>query len=546
MDKLFSIATVTFLVLCLSCAALAVVEDVPCSENYNFDGLKFTDFHPEKVAYSQNDTVKVTYTISNEFGSPLVQGDVKVLVMYRGTTDIDRIEDDDIIDDVIVQKDVNLQAGDKYTGSFEWKIPLQAKPGVYAINAYFPVQKKFNIAGLTFMTSVPAATTIFQVNGDTYEQILLDKNATSFNGNKYLFRSPIPAADSNAPISIKTTLLNPDKKDVVVTYELFQWDDINTKLDSYSKTETVSDTKDLQYTLNNLPVGVYVARITASSGDMQSILKVRFYIKGALGRFIWAGLGNFPLMNGDTSKVGFCLSNSAADPGDTSVQFNVSGTITVLDESGNTILEEKYTAPLTAAIVGKRINFTAGKQLTKATVKADMYDSNGTLMDSVEMVYDYGKFLNIEKKFALTAPDTAKDSLAYSVTYTDKYQDPLSGDTVVYMISPDGKVAALKQDTINGNLNGVFSLTGMADGVYTLKAVENNEHLTDSKTVTINSSTQEQQVTTTTTLAQEPTTTTLVAPAAENKSDNTLLIIAAVVIVLVAVFFVYKGKTKKP
>lgn len=543
MAKFNPINFITFLsVICLSCAASAIVEDVSCGENYNFDTLKFPDFYPEKAAYSQNDTVKVTYTLSNEFNAPLVQGDVKVLVMYRGTTDVDRIEDDDIIDDIIVQKGVNLQAGDKYTGSFEWKIPLYAKPGVYAMNAYFPVKKKFNIAGLTFMTSVPAATTSFEVKGGSYEQILLDKNATSFNGEKYLFRSPTPEAGPGSPVFITSKLLNPGKKNVDVTYELYKWDDLETKLDSYSKTETLSDSKDLAYPLGNLPAGVYVARITASSGDMKSILKVRFYVKGALGRFIWVGLGSFPLMNADASKIGFCLSNSAVEPGDSTVQFNVSGTITLLDEAGNKILEEKYAAPLTADISGKMINFTAGKQLTKATLKADMYDGQGNLMDSVEIPYEYAKFLNIDKKFTITAPDTVKDSLSYTVSYTDKYQDPISGKAVVYLISPSGRIVALKEDNISGNMGGVFSLAGMEDGTYTLKAVENVEHLADAKTITISSTAQEPV---TTTIAQNNPTTTHAGSSAEKNPDNTLLIAAVLIIVLAALIYVLFGKKKE-
>jgi hypothetical protein len=542
MDKLKSIIALSILsILCLGGSVYATVEDVSCNENYMFDGLKFKDFYPEKVTYFQNDTVKITYTIANEFGSPLVAGDVKVLVMYRAPNDVDRIEDDDIIDDLIVQKDVNIQSGDRYTGSFEWVIPSKAKPGVYAINAYFPVKKKFNIAGLTFYTAVPGATTTFEVKADSYEQILIDKNSTTFNGKRYMFRAPIPMVDPAAQVSIKAKLLNTGKKAVVVTYELYKWDDIESKLDSYTKTETVSDSKDLEYSVSGLPVGVYSARITASSGDMKSILKVRFYLKGALGRFIWVGLGGFPLMAGDQSKVGFCMSNSAVDPGDASVKFNVSGTITVLDESGNKILEEKYSAPLTAAISGKRINFSAAKQLTKATLKADMYDDKGTLMDQVEILYDYTKFLNIEKTFSLSAPDTAKDTLSYSVSYSDKYKDGLSGDAVVYLIATDGKVASLNQDKISGSLNGAFDISGMAEGVYTLKAVEPNEHLSDSKTVTIGSA-EAPQVTTT--LPEEPATT-FADIIEEPKTDNTLMIVAAVVAVLAIVLLALKGM-KKP
>lgn len=540
METKKNLITISFLcVLCSIGTSFAAVEDVSCNESYQFDGLKYAEFYPDRAGYSQNDTVKLTYTLKNEFGSPLVAGDVKLLVLYRGPNDVDRIEDDDIIDDLIAQKDVSIAEGDKYTGTFEWKIPEKAKPGVYSVNAYFPVKKKFNIAGLTFYTAVPAKTTTFEVIGDAYEQILFDKNATKFNGNRYMFRAPIPMVDPNSQITIKAKLLNPGKN-VLVTYELFKWDDMETKLDSYSKTETVSDTKDLDYTISNLPVGVYSARMTASSGDMKSILKVRFYLKGALGRFIWVGLGDFPLMNGDETKVGFCLSNSAVDPGDASVRFNVTGTITVLDESGNKMLEERYTAPLTAAISGKRINFSAGKQLTKATVKADMYDDLGNLMDSVEILYDYTKFLNIEKKFSLSAPDTAKDTLKYSVSYTDKYQDALNGEAVVYLISPDGIVASLNEDKFSGKLDSEFSISGLPDGAYKLKAVEPNERLSEEKTVTINS--EEPKVTTT--QAEAPVTSAAAEPAVEKKTDNTLMIVGVVIVVLAGIFLAVKAKKK--
>jgi len=126
--------------LLLANAVFAAVEDAPCNESYVFDGLKYTEFYPEKISYSQNDTVRFTYRMANEFGSPLVAGDVKVLVMYRGPYNVDRTEDDDIIDDYVAQKDVSIAEGDTYTGTFEWKIPEKAKPGVYAVNLYFPVK----------------------------------------------------------------------------------------------------------------------------------------------------------------------------------------------------------------------------------------------------------------------------------------------------------------------------------------------------------------------------------------------------------------------
>jgi len=296
---------------------------------------------------------------------------------------------------------------------------------------------------------------------------------------------PIPEVSLNAPVEIKTKLLNPGKETATITYELFGWDDVEKKLDQYTKTETVADAKDLAYSIPGLPVGVYVARITATASDWKSILKTRFFVKGSKGRFIWVGLDHFPIMGGDSIKVGVCLSNSAVSPGDASVNFTVRGTIQVKDSGGNVLMKEDYSRPITALIDGLQATFTASKDSTKLTVFADMYDEAGNKMDEVEIVYDYSKFLNIEKTLKITSPDEASGTLDYEVKYTDKYGDALTGDMVVYLTSAEGKVAAIKEQTISGTFGGSFALEGVPAGTYTLKVVEKNERLSDSKQVTV-------------------------------------------------------------
>ncbi len=530
-------------VLYLITACFATVENSQCGENYKFDGLKFNDFYPEKAVYNQGDNVTLTYAIENQFGSPLVGGTIRAIAMYRAPTDIDRMEDDDILQEINVKTDISIQTGDTYKGSFVWTIPAKAKPGVYVINLYYPVKNKFNIAGLTFMTSVPARTTTFEVKGGAYENILLDKNQTALNGKRYMFRAPIPEVQVNTPLTVKTTLVNPGNKNVDLVYELFNWDDLETRLDSYSKTETVSDSRDLTYQISGLPTGVYLARITATTGDLQSVMKVRFFIKGAKGRFIFAGLDHFPLMSGDKAKIGFCISNSAVSPGDASVNFTVKGTITLLDADGNQVLQEQYQAPITAFIDGKKILFNVPKTLTKGTLKADMYDASGNLMDKVELVYDYTKFLNIERTFKIDSTQTS-DKIAYSVKYVDKYNDPIAGSTVVYLTGPgaDGKVAYMDQKDITGSLTGEIPTSDLAGGEYTLKAVEPTQHLKDSKTVTLSKTATTAAVTPTT---EEQTTETTTPIIIEKKTDNTWMIIVGALVAIIVIALVAKSMKKK-
>ncbi|MBN2250780.1 MAG: hypothetical protein JW724_01725, partial [Candidatus Altiarchaeota archaeon] len=270
-------------------SSFAVMEESVCDMHYRFDGLEFSEFYPEKVSYMQGDAVRFSYSIDNQFGSPLVGGDVKALVLYRGPVDVDRQEDDDVVDDFFVLHDVSIRDGDVYSGKFVWSVPESALPGFYVVNLYFPVERKFNVAGLTFMTSVPAAVTSFEVGGVDSGAFILEKAGTYLNGERYGFRMPAPQVGVDAPVEVKTRLSNPSGMDVDVVYQLFTWDDVEEELSQYRKTEMVSGSGELVYDLPGLPVGVYVARITASSGDWKSILKVRFTVKGAKARYIWAG-----------------------------------------------------------------------------------------------------------------------------------------------------------------------------------------------------------------------------------------------------------------
>ena len=525
----------------LQAACFAAVEDSQCGEHYKFDGLKFNEFYPEKAVYNQGDKVRLTYAIENQFPGPLVDGAIRALVLYRGLTDIDRTEDDDIIDESFAKSDISIDKGDKYSGTFAWSIPAKAKPGIYVINLYYPVKKKFNIAGLTFYTAIPAATTTFEVKGGAFEDISLDKNQTLMNGQRYMFRAPIPEVQQNTPATMKTSLVNNGNKNVDVVYELFNWDDIEARLDAYSKTETVSDSRDLVYTIPGLPAGVYTARITATTGDLKSIMKVRFFIKGAKGRFIYTGLDHFPLMKDDKATIGFCISNSAVSPGDASVNFTVKGTISLVDANGNTITTEQYQAPITAFIDGKKFSFTVPKTITYAKLKADMYDANGNLMDQVELVYDYTKFLNIERNFKLESTQT-DGMISYAVKYTDKYNDPIAGEAVVYLIAPDGKVAYMNQKDMTGTLSGEIPTANLAEGDYTLKAVEPNEYLKDSKTLTIAKATKPTEATSTTQESAPETTTP--QPAVKGQ-DNTWMIIVGLLAVIIVIAVASKSMKKK-
>ncbi len=551
MDKPFfckAFAVLLFLLVMQSFVS-AAVEDAVCNDYYTYAGLKFDELSPDKAGYVQGENVTLTYAITNKFGSPLVRGDFWPVVMYWGPDLSDRADDGDVVESPIYGQsgEFSIQKGDTYSGSFSWKIPKNAKPGYYVVNVYFVVDRKFDISGLSFMTSVPAKKTSFKVIGNNPAAPILDKSSTYLNGVKYGFREPIPEINENAQTDIKTKLINPDDQPVTVYYELFSWNTLDRSNGglNYQKVESVNDSRDLIYDVRDLPVGVYVAKISARSGDWVSVEYVRFYVKGSKAGFVWAGLDHFPLMKGDTSTLSFCFTNLASQPGDPNVKTQAKIVVSVSDDSGNKIVDETYQAKdIVASIQGKKVSFTSPGQYTKLRVKAEMYGSDGKLMDSADITYDYTTFLNIEKRLKLTAPETASDIIDYSVEYTDKYSDPLKGDVAVYLSSSEDKVVSLNEGKISGKLSGQFPVVGFAEGPYTLKVVEKSNSISDAKNVDVVNP-KAIQVTTTEEVAttQKEVTTTTIHPVTE--SSIPWGIIAVVVILIVLALVMLKSRKKE-
>jgi hypothetical protein len=545
MDR-YNLTSSVLVFLFLQSVVFAVVEDVVCKENYRFNGLVFNEFFSERMEYAQGEEVSFEYIINNRFGSPLVEGDIKVLMVYEGMEVANRLEDADIVDDFFGATGINLQTGDSYRGSFSWKIPEKAKPGVYAARLYFPVKEKFNVAGITFMSSVSAKVTSFRVNGTDYSVPMLDRKQTYLNGKAYGFRDYIPGFASGTPMELKTFLSAKTGDSISVLYELFPWEDMEKRMESYTRTEEVSGSKQLVYGISALPTGVYVARITASLDDWRSIMKVRFYVPGSKARFVWLGLDHFPLMDGDNATLAFCYSNSAVNPMNTSISFPVRLRLQVTGASGERLVDEEYSAKnVTSFIDSNIIRFVSPGRHTKLKIKAEAYDASGNLMDEAEIVYDYSKFLNIEKVIKLSAPTEADSQLPYSVTYTDKYGDNIAGGLFVYLSDASGRIVSTKETNFSGTYSASFSLSGLPEGSYTIKAVETDSSLSDSGSVAVKRGNAPVTSAQTTSTEVEVQTT---IPGKENTpglSFDLLLIILAVCALAALVIKIRHGKPKE-
>lgn len=537
MDKSFVYAVLT--VLLLTAPAFSEVEETPCTQHYRYNGLDFLELYPENVVYASGEVVKFNYKAVNDFQSPLVEGSVKVIIMYQGLENAAREDDGDIVDDFVAKDDLSLQEGDDYSGTFTWNIPEKAKPGFYYVNVYFLVDDRFNVAGITSMTSVPGRRTSFEVSGEDANVHMLDKGGTMVNGKKYGFRSLLPGFDPETPVEVRTRLLNPGGSTVDIVYELFSWDDTSSPLGQYSRSETASGTKDLVYSLPAMPEGVYVARITASSGDWKSILKIRFFVEGSVGRFIWLGLDEFPLDEGESAVVAFCLSNSAVEPGTTDISFPVKVRLALSDAGGNRVFEETGSLQnVTADIRGGKTVYTSPAQVTWLKLEAQLFDSDDQLVDEAEIVYDYTKFMSIIESLKISAE--INGDIEYLVEYVDEYGDPLSGSVVVYLSGPSGEVISLEETDIVGDLSGSFPLEGLSRGEYKIKVVEKQKSVSDEKSLIVESEKSPDTMVSTT---ASPPATTLMAQ--EEKADPPWVLLVIVVVVLLVIGVLIISKRRK-
>ena len=124
------------------------------------------------------------------------------------------------------------------------------------------------------------------------------------------------------------------------------------------------------------------------TGAEKSILKLRFSIKGAKGRFIYAGVESFPVVEGSENTVFFCLSNSA----DSEHSFRGHGTVEMVARNGAVIFSEDFDSSVPVTPYGEAAVFVPTDSSFYFTLKLKLYDENDTLHDEMSLVYDYSKF----------------------------------------------------------------------------------------------------------------------------------------------------------
>lgn len=521
--------------------ALALVEDVDCFEHYKFqDGLLFDDINPMKYSYKPADDVFISYDLLSLMDSPIVEGKVRVQVLYD-----DPSEGEQILDEFIAYEDVNLMPKDRIKQEFRWRIPTTAKSGRYVVKTYFIVGKSFNLAGLSFVPyglpgvlgGVPGGMTFFEVK-NTYpgSRIYFSKEETYVNDEKYPFGAFLSSRESE-PLTIKTKLVNEGPaKQVHLSLNVYEWDDVTDEpIEDYTVEKDISleanGVEDVTFSLPELESATYQLKFMANYSDGKSILKLRIPVSGAKGRFIYLGMDRFPLIKNEETTVFFCLSNSA----DYLTTFTGRGTVELTDDAGNSILKENIEPfEVIPKPMGKKLQFTPKREITDATLRIDLYDDEGNFMDEIQLKYSYSKFPNIASDLDLEIDKTeykAEETLTYTLTYRDDKGRPLSGKILLYVLDPNGVIVYMISDKeIGGSLTGNVKLPEKK-GSYKIIALELTHEMRSEALFTV----KETLVTTAPTTSAEVTTS--IAETEEPKADYLLLIAVVIIIILVIAVF---------
>jgi hypothetical protein len=526
MKKEFILLLILLSFLIFLPTVFAKVEEADCFQYYKFqEGIVFDNLKVEKSVYNPGDTITVDYNLKSKMEVPIVQGSVRVQILYN-----DLVIGETILDEFFTAKDVNLFFNDVVRQEFSWVVPDGAKSGDYTVKTYFIVGQTFNLGGLSFLAygppGVPGALTSFRVeNPDATSRIFFDKEKTSMNGDNYSFASFSPVFNDTDAIDVKTVLQNEGAaKTVKYSLKIYAWDDVTENaMDQYTVEKTISldvnESKDIEYNLPALKTGTYEMKFVAESSEGNNIMKMRLSVPGAKGRFIYIGFDNFPLKQSKESTIFFCLSNSA----DYTTSFNGTGTLEVLDKNNVQIYKEDF-GPIVVlpTPTGEKTTFVPDKTYTETTLRVSLKDENGNLMDSSSIYYDYSKFPNITAKLDINLNKntfTKGEALTYSISYKSDVGSSLNGDLLIYLLDPNGSIVSTKSSKISGSYQGSITLP-QSSGQYILSVRELSRDLKVDKTFSITE--------------------------AGGVSTNYFLIIGGIVIIIaiLLVFVLIRGKTR--
>lgn len=360
-------------------------QEVSCFDYYEFQSIKVS-IGADKSEFVPGDTVKFSGSIINSNLYPIVDGYLFARVVKENPSH--KVNGHLIVDEFFAAEKFIVDADSSKKVSFNWRVPAGLSKGSYKVMFSFTAGKRFNLAGLAFTNEVVASTADFKVNSVNESSVFFDRAATKVNDVAYFHIADDSSYEPGKPIVITQPIKNTYKenKNVKIRYELYYWDGLDDQDKIKSTTEEVqipaSSFRTLTYTIDKVEAPIYYLRITATSGDDESIVNVRLVSPLERPRINFPTVTNFPLKAGEKAGLFVCFHNGS----DVSGKGNV--VVSLSDKDGNELSKINYSGDISSKMKAFVKEFTAAKDYTYLKLKAEVYDSKNALVEKYETAYD--------------------------------------------------------------------------------------------------------------------------------------------------------------
>jgi hypothetical protein len=359
-----------------------------CFDYYKF-GSVTAKFRSDKNTYFSDETVQFTGKITNTNDYPVVNGNLWIQIL-RSNKQGENENGYNLTGQFLAESDITLAPKESKNITFQYKIPKSFSQDTYYAASFFTIANSYNMAGLTFLSSVWADYTPFNVRGFYQSSVYLDRNSVSQNGEPVKFRSFAKSVKASEDVKIDFKAVNErkTKEEFTIKYQLFKWDTLkpeNLIKETQEKiTLNPGETKNLSHMIPKLSQGTYQMRIDAQSENVKSMLEIRLTTDQVeQGRINFANVNKFPLRKNDNTTLISCFHNGGQGT------FEGTAVLVLKDKEGNILAQKNYVGQISPDFSAIKADFQTKKDLSYVTLTAVLKDKNGKLMDEVTTTYDF-------------------------------------------------------------------------------------------------------------------------------------------------------------
>ncbi len=403
-------------------------DDLEGMENLNFSGDNCFDYYKfgsvqvnvytDKNVVFLGDEVIFSGELENENPYPVFNGYLYARISEQNPNYL--TDGHNVIDEFIALGPLAINSESTLPVSFSWKVPDKLSFGEYTIEYFFSVNKKMNLAGLPFTNEIIAGSSDFLVSGNVEGRVSFLKDTTQVNGKKYDHIGNWPLINSGEKVTVSQDLRNSFSEEVktTISYNLYYWDSLDPNDGLSSTSEEIAlkpgETKTLFYEIPRVEKSVYYLQIVSESDNgVRSIVNVRITSDVSQPRINYFGLNNFPINSNDSVTLYSCFHNTSLGPAKLGRSLLVAK-----DRLGEELARVDYKGIILGEISSKFVEFVANSDLDYVLLEQELYDENGDLLESQEIIYDIS-LLGLESEREIDGDTGVVES------FWDKYLLPI-------------------------------------------------------------------------------------------------------------------------